>query len=67
MSDERLVQTISDTEAIVEGLGPTANYFAHAYRDVNRTEDSWKHHCRGTIEEVRACPLLGKGGAELSQ
>lgn len=68
MPDEKLVETISDTEAIVEGLGPTANYFAHVYRAVNRTEDSWTHHCQGpTINEIRACPDLGKGGEELAR
>ena len=68
MPDERLVETISDTEAIVEGLGPTANYFAHVYRAVNRTEDSWKHHCEGTsVAEIRACPDLRKGGEVLAR
>lgn len=59
---ERLVEKISDTEAIVEGLGPTAIYFAHVFRPALRTEDNWKHCCEAaSIDQLRACPRFGKG------
>ena len=58
---EKIVERISDTEAIVEGLRATANYYAHVFRPLLRTEDNWKHCCQAaTIDQIRVCPHFGK-------
>lgn len=60
--DERLVEKLSDTEAIVEGLGPTQHYFAHVFRPFARTVDSWNHCCEAASADLlRACPRYGTG------
>jgi hypothetical protein len=51
---EILVESISDTEAIFERPGPTANIFAHVHRAALRTEDDWLPCCeKATLDEIR--------------
>lgn len=59
---EELIEQISDTEAVVEGAGPTRNYFSHVFRAALRTEDDWKQCCKAdSIEAIHACPKYDKG------
>ena len=59
---EKLVERLSDTESIVEGIDGTSNYFAHVFRHAPRTKDDWTHCCKASsVDELRACPYFRKG------